>query len=433
MSSALLIHIVTQYGYLGLFIILLVSILGLPLPDEFLLTFIGFMSFSGQLNPILAIISSAIGSITGITIAYFLGRFFEANVLVYLRKHTGSQRLEKVLNWYHQHGGKLLTAGYFIPGVRHLSGYVAGLSRLSYRDFALYSYLGAFAWTSVFILLGRTLGSQWKTILPIIHRYSILLGLIAAVLFIIFYLLYKNHERWGARLSEEYLRLTSHYRSLGKLRLLIIIGSVTFLGLFIFLMSLIQDLVTNDVAEFDEMVASSLELASPRWMIHLMQQINALSTHIVILIVFLVVLFGFWHKTKLWIHVLPLSLAWGGGTLVDYFFRFIFRGENVSIFENIMPFQASNTGFLLGGLSFYAVLCYILAREKSWSYRLWIVIAGSLLLFFLGLSPVYLRIHTPSAMVTALTVSGLWTYICIFFYEFLLYRNMPGNKNAELD
>ncbi|WP_088224837.1 VTT domain-containing protein [Desulfosporosinus sp. FKB] len=431
MSSALLIHIVTQYGYLGLFIILLVSILGLPLPDEFLLTFIGFMSFSGQLNPILAIISSAIGSITGITIAYFLGRFFEAKVLAYLRKHAGSQRLEKVLNWYHQHGGKLLTAGYFIPGVRHLSGYIAGLSRLSYRDFALYSYLGAFAWTSVFILLGRTLGSQWNTILPIIHRYSILLGVIAAVLFIIFYLLYKNHERWGAWLSGEFLRLTSHYRSLGKLRLLTIIGFVTFLGLFVFLMSLIQDFVTNDVAEFDEMVASGLELASPRWMIHLMQQINALSTHIVILIVFLVVLFGFWHKTKQWIHVLPLSLAWGGGTLVDYLFRFIFRGENVSIFENIIPFQAPNTGFLLGGLSFYAVLCYILAREKSWSYRLWILTAGFLLLFFLGLSPVYLRIHTPSAMVTALTVSGLWTYICVFLYEFLLYRNMPGNKNTE--
>ena len=99
MSSALLIHYITQYGYLGLYVILLVSILGLPIPDEFLLTFVGFMSFSGQLDPVLAIISSATGSMTGITIAYFLGRFFEAKVLAHLKKNEGSERIEKVISW----------------------------------------------------------------------------------------------------------------------------------------------------------------------------------------------------------------------------------------------------------------------------------------------------------------------------------------------
>ncbi len=422
MSSALLIHFVTHYGYLGLYVILLVSILGLPLPDEFLLTFVGFMSFSGQLNPVLAIISSATGSITGITIAYFLGRFFEAKVLAHLKKHAGTERLEKVLSWYHKHGGKLLTVGYFIPGVRHLSGYIAGLSRLSYRNFAVFSYLGAVAWTSLFILLGRTLGSRWETILPIIHRYSILLGVIATVFFLAFYLLYKHHERWGAWLTAEFLSLPSRYRSLGKLRALITVSGVAFLGLFIFLMSLIQDFVANDVAEFDELVASGLELASPPWVIHLMQQINALSTHVVILCVFLIALFVLRRETKQWTHVLPLGLAWGGGTLVDHLFRFIFRGENVSIFENIVPFQAQNTGFLLASLSFYAVLAYLLAREKTWLSKLGLLMGGLLLLFLLGLSPVYLQVHTPSAMVMALTVSGLWTFVCVFLYEFRLYR-----------
>jgi len=187
MSSTLLIHYITQYGYLGIYVILGLSILALPIPDEFLMTFVGFLSFSGQLNPVLAIFSAALGSITGITIAYFLGRYFEANVLAYLEKHAGGGRLEKVLKWYHRHGGKLLTVGYFIPGVRHLSGYIAGLSHLSYRNFAFFSYLGAIVWTSLFILLGRNLGSSWETILPILHRYSVLLGVTAVVLNLAFY------------------------------------------------------------------------------------------------------------------------------------------------------------------------------------------------------------------------------------------------------
>ena len=422
MSSAILINFITQYGYLGLYVILLVSILGLPLPDEFLLTFVGFMSFSGQLNPVLAIISSAAGSMTGITIAYFLGRFFEAKVLAQLRKHAGVERLEKVLNWYHKHGGKLLTLGYFIPGVRHLSGYIAGLSRLSYRNFAIFSYIGAALWTSLFILLGRILGSRWKTILPIIHRYSILLGIIAVVLFLAFYFLYKYHERWGAWLSTEFLRLPDRYLSLGKRRLLIIVGGAAFLGLFIFLMSLIQDFVANDVAQFDELVASGLELASPPWAIHLMQQINALSTHVVIFVIFSVVVFS-WRATKQWTHVLPLALAWGGGTVVDHLFRLIFRGENISIFENVVPFQAPNSGFLLAALSFYAVLGYLIGRGKPWLAQLFILIGELLLLLLIGLSPIFLQIHTPSAMVMALTVAGLWALVCVFFYEFQLYRS----------
>lgn len=423
MHSELFIHYITQYGYLGLYIIIALSILVLPTPDEFLMTFVGFLSFSGQLNPVIAIIAAASGSITGITIAYLLGRFFEAKVLAILKKHAGGRRLERVLKWYHRHGGKVLMVGYFIPGVRHLSGYIAGLSHLAYREFAFFAYLGAVVWASFFILLGRGLGSSWETILPIFHRYSVLLGFIAVVLISGFYFLYKNHERWGARLTAELLRLPSRYLSLGKRRLLITANGVAFLALFIFLMGLIQDFVAHEVAQFDELVASWLALASPPWVIDLMPQINALSTHVVIMSVYVVSVFALWRVTKRWAHLLPLTLAWGGGTIVDQLFRFLFNGETINIFENIAPFQVPNTGFLLAGLSFYAVLGYLIVRENPWQIQLLFLLGELLLLLLIGLSPIYLKIHTPSAMVTALTVGSLWVLVCVFVFEFYLYRN----------
>lgn len=423
MSLGILIQHIIQYGYVGLYVILLVSILGIPLPDEFLLTYVGFLSFSGQLNPVLAILAAAMGSITGITISYVLGRFFEAKVLIYLKRHAGGERLGKVLNWYQRHGGKLLTVGYFIPGVRHLSGYIAGLSRLEYRNFAFYSYLGALLWTSLFIELGRSLGSRWKMILPILHRYSLLLGAIAVVLFLAFYLLYKNHERWGAWLTDEVLRLPDRYLSLSKRRLLIAVGGITFLALFIFLMSLIQDFVAHDVAEFDEFVASWLELVSPPWVIHFMQHINALGTHVMILGVYLVSVLILGRVTKRWAHVFPLTLAWGGGTIIDHLFRFIFRGENINVFDNLVPFQVPNTGFLLAGLSFYVVLGYLIGRESKLSTQLFLFLGEFLLMVLLGLSLIFLKIHTPSAVVTALTVGCLWALVCVFLYEFYLYQH----------
>ncbi len=423
MSSELLIQYITQYGYLGLYIIIALSILALPTPDEFLMTFVGFLSFSGQLNPVLAIIAAASGSITGITIAYLLGRFFEAKVLAILKKHAGGKRLERVLKWYHRHGGKVLFVGYFIPGVRHLSGYIAGLSHLAYREFAFFAYLGAIVWASFFILLGRSLGSRWETILPIIHRYSALLGVIAVVLFLAFYFLYKNHERWGEWLTAEILRIPNRYLSLGKRRLLITVNGVAFLVLFIFLMGLIQDFVAHEVAQFDGLVASWLELASPPWVIDVMQQINALGTHVVILSVYVVSVFVLWRSTKRWAHLLPLTLAWGGGTVVDQLFRFIFNGQTINIFENMVPAQVPNTGFLIAGLSYYAVLGYLTVRENSWLTQLFLLIGELLLMLLLALSPIFLQIHTPSAMVTALTVGSLWALVCVFLYEFKLYRD----------
>lgn len=188
MTSQLLFHYITQYGYVGLFLIVGISILGLPVPDEFLMTFVGFLTYSGQLNTVSAILFAAMGCCTAVTIEYLLGLFFQRKVSVLLKKHAGSSKIEKVLNWYHQHGGKLLTVGYFIPGVRHIFSYAAGMSKISYRKFATFAYLGAFLWTTLFISLGRILGSRWETLMPIIHRYSLILEITTIVFILIVFL-----------------------------------------------------------------------------------------------------------------------------------------------------------------------------------------------------------------------------------------------------
>lgn len=189
MTSELLIQYIASYGYVGIFLILAISILGLPVPDIFLLTFIGYLTHTGKLGLFPAIISADLGTIFGITIAYYLGLFFRNKVLEHLIKHTGSQRLDRVFNWYLWHGSTLLAIGYFFPGVRHLSGYIAGMSKMGFSYFAIFAYLGATFWTISLIILGRFLGSQWKTISPVIQRYYLLLIIIIIVVIILGYLI----------------------------------------------------------------------------------------------------------------------------------------------------------------------------------------------------------------------------------------------------
>ncbi|AFM40864.1 putative membrane-associated protein [Desulfosporosinus acidiphilus SJ4] len=418
MSSTLLISYVTHYGYLGLYVILGISILGVPLPDETLMVFIGFLTYEGKLNPVLAVLSSAGGSITGITVAYFLGRLFQQNVMHHLKKHAGSERLEKAFEWYQRHGGKLLTIGYFIPGVRHLSGYIAGLTRLSYKSFAFFAYLGAILWVSIWVIIGRLLGSRWETILPIIHRYALILGVIAAFLALTFYLVYRYHHRLGDWLYNQWQRLPERYMSLGKRRLIVTVGGLLFLVLFIFFMGLIQDFVSYEVGPSDDLVVNWLAGSAPYYLVPLMQTVNALGTHLSIFIVFIAAGGLLWFTTKRLGHMVPLALAWLGGTVIDLLFRLIFSGYSIRLLENLTPIQASSQGFLIAALSFYAVLGYLIGKSRHKKTQFTVGILDSLLLIALTLSPIYLRIHPPSTMLMSLTVSGLLTLISLFIYEF---------------
>src|SRR5438270_7822033 len=67
---------ITQYGYLAIFFLLVFGIVGLPVPDETLLTFTGYLVFTGHLLPLPAFLSALCGSACGITISYILGRTF---------------------------------------------------------------------------------------------------------------------------------------------------------------------------------------------------------------------------------------------------------------------------------------------------------------------------------------------------------------------
>src|SRR5215470_17023419 len=178
-------HWITQHGYAGIFSLLVFGIVGLPVPDEWLLTFSGYLVFRRTLLFIPTFAAAFLGSACGITVSYTLGRVFDTLVLekygwVF---HLTPQRLARVHSWFERRGRWTLLVGYFIPGVRHLTGYVAGASGLSFPKFALFAYIGAFCWAAVFITLGYMLGEEWNRVLQSIDETKfVVIGLAAAAI-----------------------------------------------------------------------------------------------------------------------------------------------------------------------------------------------------------------------------------------------------------
>src|SRR6185436_19830218 len=118
---------ISQYGYVAIFSLLVLGIVGLPVPDETLLTFTGYLVFKGTLSLPLAFASAACGSASGITISYWLGRTFGLTVIHRYGKYLRIRphHLEKAQVWFAHAGHWSLTFGYYVPGVRHFTAFAA--------------------------------------------------------------------------------------------------------------------------------------------------------------------------------------------------------------------------------------------------------------------------------------------------------------------
>ncbi|HEV3331292.1 MAG TPA: DedA family protein [Bryobacteraceae bacterium] len=166
---------ITQYGYFAIFFLLVFGIIGLPIPDETLLTFSGYLIYKGHLQLPFAFASALVGSATGITISYQFGRIFGRRVLLRYGKylHLTEERLDRAHAWFARIGHWALTVGYFIPGVRHLTAYAAGISEVAPQQFAVFAYTGAVLWVTTFLSLGYLLGERWEAVEKNIHYYLV--------------------------------------------------------------------------------------------------------------------------------------------------------------------------------------------------------------------------------------------------------------------
>ncbi len=184
-------HWLLHYGSFALFGLLALGIVALPIPDESLMVLTGVLMFNGSLPIPQTLVAAYAGSITGITLSYVLGRTLGKYVIRRFGSWFGvtSDRIHQAHEWFSHFGRWALFFGYFIPGVRHLTGIIAGSIGLDYRYFALFAYAGAILWTSTFLSLGYFFGNYWIDVLEWAEIYMgeiVIVGVAAFLLYLIY-------------------------------------------------------------------------------------------------------------------------------------------------------------------------------------------------------------------------------------------------------
>ncbi len=193
-----IINIMNSYGYLGVFLLILIENIFPPIPSEVILLFGGFMTTYTSLNVLGMTMSSTLGSVLGALILYKIGNFFNEKTLKRLI-HTRLGKLLRInnsdidssFNYFQTKGEKTIFFCRFIPLIRSLISLPAGINKMNITKFTIYTTLGSLIWNIVLITLGHIVGSNWKSILKIFDLYStyavIIIFIISIVLIIKFY------------------------------------------------------------------------------------------------------------------------------------------------------------------------------------------------------------------------------------------------------
>lgn len=148
-------------NYTTIFILMLLESTVVPVPSELVVSPAAYHAAGGHLNVFLVILFATIGADVGASINYWAGYFLGRPIIYkFANSHLGhlcllnQEKVEKSEKYFYDHGVVATLTGRLIPGIRHLISIPAGLSKMPYWKFLLYTTIGAGVWHAILAALG---------------------------------------------------------------------------------------------------------------------------------------------------------------------------------------------------------------------------------------------------------------------------------------
>ncbi len=152
--------IASQYGYLAVFLGILLENLGIPLPGETVTLVGGFLAGSGELNYWFVLVSAISGATLGGTCGYWIGKYGGWQLLVRLGRffRIKEHKLVELKDKFSANAGKAVFFGRFVALLRIFAGPMAGIAQMPFGKFFLFNLGGATVWASVMVTLAFFVG-----------------------------------------------------------------------------------------------------------------------------------------------------------------------------------------------------------------------------------------------------------------------------------
>ena len=201
-------RLIEHLNYTNITLLMLLESTVVPVPSELVVAPAAYYAAGGNLNVVLVVLFATIGADIEASINYFAA-LYVGRPIVYKFANSklghlcllNEEKVKKSEAYFDKHGVAATLTGRLIPGIRHLISLPAGLTRMNYWKFLLYTTIGAGAWHTILAAMGWYLHSivPEDKLNETIERYNayIIGGIIAIVVLVIVFLVirHKKHKK----------------------------------------------------------------------------------------------------------------------------------------------------------------------------------------------------------------------------------------------
>lgn len=193
----IIISVISHLGYAGIVLLMGIESACIPLPSEVIMPFSGYLVSTGRFSLGWVAFAGAVGCNLGSLMAYYAGAWGGRPLaekygrLVWVSRHD----LDMAERFFARYGDAAVFLARLLPVVRTFIALPAGIARMNFLRFNVYTFLGSFPWCWALAYLGLKLGPRWTILRQYFHRFDAVIGvaILAAVLWFIY-------DHWKNRL-----------------------------------------------------------------------------------------------------------------------------------------------------------------------------------------------------------------------------------------
>lgn len=186
--SAWIVHTMESLGSFGAGLLIFLEAIIPPIPSEIILPLAGFAASQGKLNFFAALFWCTLGSLITAWLYYGLGAKLgerrTRNLLIKLPL-LSARDIERTEAWFEKHGEASVFFGRMLPVFRSLISLPAGVKKMPFLRFSLYTTAGSLIWNSILIGAGYLLGEQWHIAETVVGRFSSVVAIVVITIVVI--------------------------------------------------------------------------------------------------------------------------------------------------------------------------------------------------------------------------------------------------------
>lgn len=170
-------QLISSWGYAGIFVTMTLESTLIPIPSEIVIPFAGFLAYMGEMNIWLIVLVSSFANLTGSIIAYEIGKYLGRGFIERYGKYVllNMRHVELVERWFDRYGSLTVLFSRMLPVVRTVNALPAGIGKMNFPKFCIYTFIGSIPWNLALVLVGYLLKENWS----LLEKYSLYIDILA--------------------------------------------------------------------------------------------------------------------------------------------------------------------------------------------------------------------------------------------------------------